>query len=28
MAREVGIDAPVNATVYAMLKPYCEGTPS
>jgi len=26
MARECGIDAPVNATLYAMLKPYSEGT--
>lgn len=25
MARECGIDAPVNATIYAALKPYCAG---
>ena len=28
MARECGVDAPVNAALYAMLKPYCDGTPS
>jgi 2-dehydropantoate 2-reductase len=27
MARECGVEAPVNASLYAMLKPYCEGTP-
>ena len=26
MAREGGIDAPVNATLYAALKPYCAGS--
>ncbi len=27
MAREAGIAAPVHATLYAALKPYCEGAP-
>jgi 2-dehydropantoate 2-reductase len=27
MARESGIAAPVNATIYAALKPYCDGAP-
>jgi 2-dehydropantoate 2-reductase len=26
MARECAVEAPVNATLYAMLKPYCDGT--
>jgi 2-dehydropantoate 2-reductase len=27
MSRERGLPAPVNATIYAALKPYCEGRP-
>ena len=27
MARAAGIAAPVNATLYAALKPYCAGAP-
>lgn len=27
MSREQGLAAPVNATIYAALKPYCEGRP-
>jgi 2-dehydropantoate 2-reductase len=27
MARESGLPAPVNATIYAALKPYINGTP-
>jgi 2-dehydropantoate 2-reductase len=26
MAAEAGVAAPVNATLYAALKPYCAGT--
>jgi 2-dehydropantoate 2-reductase len=27
MAKAAGITAPVNATLYAALKPYCDGAP-
>jgi len=27
MAREAGLAAPVNATIYAALKPYLDGAP-
>jgi 2-dehydropantoate 2-reductase len=27
MAREAGVAAPVNATVYAALKPFVDGSP-
>ena len=27
LAAEAGIDAPVNATIYAGLKPYVDGAP-